>query len=85
MAILLWVGRKFAGKLKSGDVFLLYMIIYPLGRFLLEFIRLEFSPIAGVNINQLVMAVIGILSTAALIWRHRKKKPSTPGEVQVIE
>jgi len=82
MAILLWVSRKFAGKLKSGDVFLLYMVIYPLGRFLLEFIRLEYSPIAGVNINQVVMAVIGILSAAALVLRHLKKKPALPIEVQ---
>jgi phosphatidylglycerol:prolipoprotein diacylglycerol transferase len=85
MAILLWVGRKFAGKLKSGDVFLLYMVIYPLGRFLLEYIRLEYSPIAGVNINQVVMAVIGILSAAALVLRHWKKKPVLPDEAQASE
>ena len=85
MVILIWVGRKFADKLKSGDVFLLYMVIYPLGRFLLEFIRLEYSPIAGVNINQVVMAVIGILSAAALVLRHLKKKPASPNEVQGVE
>lgn len=85
MFILLWVGRKFAGKIKDGDVLLLYMVIYPLGRFLLEFIRLESSPIAGVNINQVAMAVIGILSVVALIIRHWKKKPVLPDEVTATE
>jgi phosphatidylglycerol:prolipoprotein diacylglycerol transferase len=75
MAILLWVARKFSDKLKSGDIFLLYMIIYPVGRFLLEFIRIEYSPIAGININQTVMALIAIGSLVALIMRHTKRKP----------
>jgi phosphatidylglycerol:prolipoprotein diacylglycerol transferase len=85
MFILLWVGRKLAGKIKDGDILLLYMVIYPLGRFLLEFIRLEYSPIAGVNINQVVMAFIGILSAAALVIRHLKKKPVQPEGITANE
>jgi phosphatidylglycerol:prolipoprotein diacylglycerol transferase len=44
MAILLWLPRKFGTKMKPGDNFLVYLIVYPIGRFLLEFIRLEYSP-----------------------------------------
>lgn len=73
--VLLWLLRKYDGKLKSGDVFLVYLIIYPVGRFLLEFIRIEYSPIAGLNINQTLMAVIAIGAAIALIIRHRKKSP----------
>jgi phosphatidylglycerol---prolipoprotein diacylglyceryl transferase len=43
MALLLWVSRRFPEKLKIGDIFLLYLILYPLGRFLLEFLRLDSS------------------------------------------
>jgi len=75
MAILLWVGRKFAAKLHAGDVFLMYLVIYPVGRFLLEFIRLEYSPVAGMNINQNLMAVTAIASTIALIIRFVRKNP----------
>ncbi len=73
MAVLLWIGRKFGDRLKTGDIFLTYLIIYPVGRFLLEFLRLDPSPVAGININQTIMAVIAVVATAALIFRHRKK------------
>lgn len=74
MVVLLWLGRKFADKLKNGDIFLIYLIIYPVGRFLLEFIRIEYSPIAGINFNQTLMAVIAVAATVILIIRHLKKK-----------
>jgi phosphatidylglycerol:prolipoprotein diacylglycerol transferase len=72
MAFLLWVGRKFSDRLKKGDIFLLYLIIYPVGRFLLEFLRLDPSPLAGLNVNQTLMAVIAVSSAVGLFWRHRK-------------
>jgi len=74
MFLLLWLPRKLGDKMKPGDNFLVYMIFYGVGRFLLEFIRLEYSPIAGININQAVMGVIVVVSSAALILRHLKKK-----------
>lgn len=74
MAFLLWIGKKFAGKLRTGDIFLTYLIIYPVGRFFLEFLRLDPSPVAGVNINQTIMAVIAIAAAALLIFRHRKSE-----------
>ena len=80
MAVLLWIGRKFGDRLKTGDIFLTYLIIYPVGRFLLEFLRLDPSPVAGININQTIMAVIAVAATAVLIFRHQKKAsaPSQP-------
>jgi phosphatidylglycerol:prolipoprotein diacylglycerol transferase len=76
MVVLLWIGRKFAGKLRDGDIFLTYLVIYPVGRFFLEFLRLDPSPVAGVNINQTIMAIIAVAAAAALILR--KRKPITP-------
>lgn len=72
MGILLWIGRKFGNKLKPGDIFLSYLVIYPVGRFFLEFLRLDPSPVAGININQTLMAVIAVVSAVALLIRHRK-------------
>ena len=82
MLALLLIARKFGDKLKKGDIFLIYLIIYPVGRFLLEFIRIEYSPIAGININQTVMAVIAVAASVALIFRHFIKK--TPEVVATI-
>ncbi len=76
MAVLLWVGRRFKDKLIPGDIFLGYLIIYPVGRFLLEFIRLDSAQIAGINANQTVMVVVALAAAAALVWRHRRKPPA---------
>jgi len=69
--ILFWMGRKFADRLKPGEIFLTYMIIYPTGRFFLEFLRLDPSPVAGLNVNQVLMAVIALGSIGYVLWRHR--------------
>jgi phosphatidylglycerol:prolipoprotein diacylglycerol transferase len=74
MAILLFVGRRFKDKLIPGDIVLLYAIIYPLGRFLLEFIRLDSAQIAGINANQTFMLVVAIVAALAIIWRHWRQK-----------
>jgi phosphatidylglycerol:prolipoprotein diacylglycerol transferase len=73
MAFLLWFSRKFAAWLKIGDIFLIYLIFYPVGRFFLEFLRLDASQVAGLNANQTLMAVIALASAATLIWRHRPR------------
>lgn len=72
MGILLWVGRKFVKQLLPGDIMLLYLAIYPLGRFLLEFIRLNSSEIGGINANQAFMLIVIFGSMVGLIVRHRK-------------
>jgi phosphatidylglycerol---prolipoprotein diacylglyceryl transferase len=72
MFVLLWISRRFAGSLKDGDIFLSYLVIYPVGRFLLDFLRLDASLIAGLNINQTVMGVVALSAGIALYLRHRK-------------
>lgn len=75
MGVLLLLSHKFSQKLKSGDIFLVYLIIYSAGRFALEFVRIDYSPIAGLNINQTLMGVVFVLSLLGLILRHVLKKP----------
>lgn len=71
MFILLSMPRIFGDRLKDGDIFLMYLIIYPLGRFLLDFLRLDASVVGGININQAIMAVVAVLAAVALFLRHR--------------
>jgi phosphatidylglycerol:prolipoprotein diacylglycerol transferase len=68
--ILLLVGRKFSDRLYDGDLFLIYLILYPVERFILEFIRLDPSQVAGFNANQTLMAVVALAAIVALVWRH---------------
>ena len=71
---LLWVARRFEGRLKTGDVLLAYLIIYPIGRFLLDFLRLDASQLGGINANQTFMAIVALVSAAALFIRHRSSR-----------
>ena len=70
MAVLLILGRKLKEKLFRGDIFLIYLFIYPIGRFLLEFIRLDPSNVGGINANQTIMAIIAIASLIILILKR---------------
>ena len=66
----LFLGSKYQKKLINGDIFLVYLVVYPIGRFFLEFIRLDPSNIGGINANQTTMAIIAILALTGLIVKH---------------
>lgn len=75
MFLLLWLSRRFPERLKPGDIFLAYLVVYPLGRFLLEFLRLDSSQVAGINANQAVMLVVMVaagLIFASHYWKGQK-------------
>lgn len=72
MFLLLWISRRFAGSLKTGDIFFTYLIVYPVGRFFLDFLRLDASMVGGLNINQTIMALVAVCAGTALFLRHRK-------------
>ena len=71
MALLLWVNRRFSERVKNGDLLLIYLIIYPIGRALLDFLRLDAAILGGVNANQTVMVVVALVSAFTLYLRHR--------------
>jgi phosphatidylglycerol:prolipoprotein diacylglycerol transferase len=74
-AIFLFViARKLDKKLLPGDLLLMYMIIYPIGRFSLDFLRLDASEVAGINANQTFVAIVAIAAAITLFIRHRIKK-----------
>jgi phosphatidylglycerol:prolipoprotein diacylglycerol transferase len=68
---LLYVARRYASSLKPADLFLVYLVLYPFGRFLLEFLRLDVSVAVGVNINQLVSLGVCLAAAYLLYARHR--------------
>ena len=72
MFFLIWLSRRFADRLNPGDVLLAYLVAYPIGRFLLDFLRIDASQLGGINANQAFMAVVALVSAAALVWRHRR-------------
>jgi len=85
MFFLLWIHKKYRDQLLAGDVFLFYLISYPVFRFLMEFLRLDTSMVGGINVNQILMLVIALLSAGFIFWRHRHARKRNSGEHQQIE
>ncbi len=78
MGLLLWVSRRFEDRLRKGDVFLLYLLTYAVGRFFLEYLRLDASRIGTLNANQTLMAVVGLGAAGLLFLRHSPWWPQRP-------
>ncbi len=76
MGVLLYLSRKWRDRLFAGDIMLVYLIIYPVGRFFLEFLRLDPAEVGGLDINQAVMGVVAVSAAAFLAWRHRPGAPA---------
>jgi phosphatidylglycerol---prolipoprotein diacylglyceryl transferase len=76
MVFLLWLGRRLANRLLSGDLLLAYLVTYPLGRFMLDFLRLDIAKIGSINANQTIMLVVALMAGMIIIWRHRGLRDS---------
>jgi phosphatidylglycerol:prolipoprotein diacylglycerol transferase len=78
--LLYWLWRTRRQQLLPGDLFLIYLVTYPVGRFFLEFLRLDYVPVLGINFNQALMALIAVVSGASLYWRHHRRQAASPLE-----
>lgn len=81
--LLLWIARKWKDWLQPGDLFLMYLVSYPIIRILLDFLRLDASEVAGVNANQTFMGGVLVAAIVILIIRHtrpQKLKSDEPFE-----
>ena len=67
--ILLFVARRV--RLCDGDVFCLYLILYGLGRLLIESLRPDAWLIGGIPTAQIVSALCVVVGTAILVLRRR--------------
>jgi phosphatidylglycerol:prolipoprotein diacylglycerol transferase len=86
VAALFWIERRFRRRLLSGDIVMLYGILYSIGRFWIEGLRTDSLCIDGVGGScegalrtaQVVSIVaIGVLS-AILAFRHLRHRGSSP-------
>jgi phosphatidylglycerol:prolipoprotein diacylglycerol transferase len=72
-ALIFWISRRFEKRLRDGDIFLMYLIWYPLGRFFIEFLRTDswFFPGTPFNIVHLISAIVIVAAATTLFLRHR--------------
>jgi phosphatidylglycerol:prolipoprotein diacylglycerol transferase len=75
---LLWIARRFADRLKPGDIFLCYLILYPAVRFFMEFLRLDSSTLGNLNANQTLSVLSVVVCSIALLIRHRRQRRARP-------
>jgi prolipoprotein diacylglyceryl transferase len=80
--ILLWVARRFADRLKMGDLAMLYVSLYSFGRFFVETLRVDPSFLIGGALrgNLFVSSVLALGFALVLLLRHsrsRRKRPQT--------
>jgi phosphatidylglycerol:prolipoprotein diacylglycerol transferase len=73
--ILMYVARRFGERLLTGDLFLLYCVLYPLGRFFIEFQRPDawmMGPLAAAQVISILIMAAAIL---IMVYRHRRRVP----------
>ena len=71
--LMLILGRKFSNRLKDGDLFLIYLIWYPLGRIWVESLRPDAWTIGSIPTAQIVSAVLIVIASVVLAIRHRNR------------
>jgi phosphatidylglycerol---prolipoprotein diacylglyceryl transferase len=79
--VLLWVARRFSERLKAGDVFILYMSLYSVGRFLIETLRVDPAFLIGDSIrgNLFVSGVLALGFALLLLLRHSRSTQGSKG------
>jgi prolipoprotein diacylglyceryl transferase len=82
--VLLLVER-FA-RLRPGNLFALYVVLYSVGRLWIETLRIDPShEIAGVRINVYVAAIFGLTALVIFIWRERSWRRRTSAPAPKVE
>ena len=78
--VLLYVARRFASRLKDGDIFLLYVSLYSVGRFFVEALRIDPAFLVGdFRGNLFVASVLALTFALIFLLRHAstgRKRPS---------
>lgn len=74
---LLWIDRRFRDKLRSGDLILIYLMMYAVIRFVLDFLRLDSNGFGAITTAQLVGLALFVGCGAILILRRviKTEKP----------
>ncbi|HEY8418729.1 MAG TPA: prolipoprotein diacylglyceryl transferase [Limnochordales bacterium] len=76
VGLLLWYRRRPAAR--EGDVLFLYLAVYSLGRFWVEFFRIGTPVVAGLTLAQLVSLLVIAASGLWLVFRNRQPLKNAP-------
>lgn len=68
---LLWIARRFAAHLRSGDLILFYFAISPVGRIITELFRLDSVTLLSISLAQILSALMVVTALVIILFRHR--------------
>jgi phosphatidylglycerol:prolipoprotein diacylglycerol transferase len=68
--VVMYVARHWTEDLNAGDVALTYLILYPLGRLLVEYQRPDAWVVGGVAMAQWISLALMLGAAAAIVARH---------------
>src|SRR5258708_4169474 len=76
--LLIWIAQRFEKDLRQGDIFLLFLVWSPLGRFFIEFLRTDSWYFPGTSFDTIhILAVCAIIGASSLLYlRHREQRIS---------
>jgi len=82
--LLLAIERRF--RLRPGNLFALYVLVYSIGRLWIETLRVDPShELGGVRLNVYVAAVAIVLSAAFFVWWQRRwRRDPAPPKVETM-
>lgn len=73
---LLFLGRKLGHRLLKGDIFLIYVIYYSVGRFFLEGLKMDVWTLAGIPTARWIAGTSIVLSLAVMAYRRYRLRRS---------
>jgi len=74
LGVLWFFFKRYGRSIPSGTIFVLYLMNYSLGRFLLDFLRVDASMVGGLNANQSIMGLIFLMTLFIMLFRMRSIK-----------
>ncbi len=76
--LIIWLGHRW--RLTGGRVFALYVMVYTVGRFWIEHLRIDFAHhILGLRLNDWTSIILFVLATTYFIAKRPKKSvPASP-------
>ncbi len=76
-AVLMGLFLRYRQRLQPGTFALIYVVLYGMGRAVLEFLRVNVSHVGGVNVSQVAAALAAALALIVLIrWRPIMRPPT---------
>ena len=76
--VLIWIARRFADRLRPGDLLLVFFIWYGSVRFAVESLKADNWRLFGIPTAQIVAAITVLGAAALLVVRHARPPADEP-------